>query len=236
MGKQAMLYLFNRVTGEPIFPIEERPVPQSDVPGEKTSPTQPFPTKPPAYDYQGVEVENLIDFTPELHAEALKIAARYKLGPIFTPPPVSKTRRTDRRLPIVGRHELAGRLLRSRDAHRLRAVVHRDAGARPAAAAEQGVLGPAVRVGQRADRRALHFRPRRERRRRRGAARVEGRRDAWSRRRETRRPTRDATAAGAAAAEAAVRTADARSISIAARSSGRSRTARRRTACAIIRR
>ncbi len=51
MGKQAMLYLFNRVTGEPILPIEERPVPQSDVPGEKTSPTQPFPTKPPPYDY-----------------------------------------------------------------------------------------------------------------------------------------------------------------------------------------
>jgi quinoprotein glucose dehydrogenase len=90
MGKQAMLYLFNRVTGEPIFPIEERPVPQSDVPGEKTSPTQPFPTKPPPYDHQGVTIENLIDFTPELHAEALKIAARYKTGPIFTPPPVSK--------------------------------------------------------------------------------------------------------------------------------------------------
>ena len=90
MGKQAMLYLFNRVTGEPIFPIEERPVPQSDVPGEKTSPTQPFPTRPPAYDYQGVTIDNLIDFTPELHAEALKIASRYKLGPIFTPPPVSR--------------------------------------------------------------------------------------------------------------------------------------------------
>ena len=90
MGKQAMLYLFNRVTGEPIFPIEERPVPQSDVPGEKTSPTQPFPTKPPPYDHQGVTLENLIDFTPELHAEALKIASRYKMGPIFTPPPVSR--------------------------------------------------------------------------------------------------------------------------------------------------
>jgi len=90
MGKQAMLYLFNRVTGEPVFPIEERPVPQSDVPGEKTSPTQPFPTKPPPYDHQGVTLENLIDFTPELRAEALKIAARYKTGPIFTPPPVSR--------------------------------------------------------------------------------------------------------------------------------------------------
>jgi quinoprotein glucose dehydrogenase len=90
MGKQAMLYLFNRVTGQPIFPIEERPVPQSDVPGEKTSPTQPFPTKPPPYDHQGVTLDNLIDFTPALHAEALTIAARYKTGPIFTPPPISK--------------------------------------------------------------------------------------------------------------------------------------------------
>jgi quinoprotein glucose dehydrogenase len=90
MGKQAMLYLFNRVTGEPIFPIEERPVPQSDVPGERTSPTQPFPTKPASYDHQGVTIENLIDFTPELRAEALRIAARYKIGPIFTPPPVSR--------------------------------------------------------------------------------------------------------------------------------------------------
>ncbi len=90
MGKQAMLYLFNRATGEPIFPIEERPVPQSDVPGEKTSPTQPFPTKPPPYDHQGVTLDNLIDFTPELRAEALKISSRYKVGPIFTPPPVSR--------------------------------------------------------------------------------------------------------------------------------------------------
>jgi len=90
MGKQAMLYLFDRINGQPIFPIEERPVPQSDVPGEKTSPTQPFPTRPPPYDYGGVTADNLIDFTPELHAEALKIAARYKLGPIFTPPPVSR--------------------------------------------------------------------------------------------------------------------------------------------------
>jgi quinoprotein glucose dehydrogenase len=90
MGKQAMLYLFDRVTGQPIFPIEERPVPQSDVPGEKTSPTQPFPTKPPPYDHQGVTLDNLIDFTPDLHEEAVKIAARYKTGPIFTPPPVSR--------------------------------------------------------------------------------------------------------------------------------------------------
>jgi quinoprotein glucose dehydrogenase len=88
--KQAWLYVFDRVTGKPIWPIEERPVPQSDVPGEKTSPTQPFVTKPPAYDRQGTSIDDLIDFTPELRAEAEKIVAKYKLGPIFTPPVVSK--------------------------------------------------------------------------------------------------------------------------------------------------
>ena len=70
--------------------MEERPVEQSTVPGEKTSPTQPFPTKPPAYDRQGFLSDYLIDFTPELRAEALKVVSRYKTGPIFTPPVVSK--------------------------------------------------------------------------------------------------------------------------------------------------
>jgi quinoprotein glucose dehydrogenase len=88
--KQAFLYVFDRVTGKPIWPIPERPVEQSTVPGEKTSATQPFPSKPPAYDRQGSSVDDLIDFTPELRAEALKIASRYKMGPIFTPPTVSK--------------------------------------------------------------------------------------------------------------------------------------------------
>jgi quinoprotein glucose dehydrogenase len=88
--KQAWLYVFDRVTGEPIWPIEERPVEQSDVPGEKTSPTQRFVTKPPAYDRQGVSIDDLIDFTPELRAEAVKFVARYKIGPIFTPIVVSK--------------------------------------------------------------------------------------------------------------------------------------------------
>ncbi len=88
--KQAFLYVFNRETGEPIWPIEERPVAKGDVPGEWYSPTQPFPTKPPAYDRQGVSVNDLIDFTPELRAEAEKAIARYKIGPLFTPPVVSK--------------------------------------------------------------------------------------------------------------------------------------------------
>jgi quinoprotein glucose dehydrogenase len=90
MGKQAMVYVFDRATGQPVWPIEERPVPQSDVPGEKTSPTQPFPVKPPPYDHQGVTHENVIDFTPELRKEAIDILSRYKLGPLFTPPPLSK--------------------------------------------------------------------------------------------------------------------------------------------------
>ena len=88
--KQAFLYVFDRVTGQPIWPIEERPVPQGDTPGEKYSRTQPFPTRPPAYDRQGLAVDDLIDFTPELRAEALKTIAQYKIGPIFTPPVVSR--------------------------------------------------------------------------------------------------------------------------------------------------
>jgi quinoprotein glucose dehydrogenase len=87
--KQAWVYVFDRVTGKPVWPIEERPVPQSTAPGEKTSATQPFPTKPPAFDRQGTSEADLIDFTPEIKAEAMKIAARYKMGPIFTPAVVS---------------------------------------------------------------------------------------------------------------------------------------------------
>src|SRR5438477_2481478 len=88
--KQGILYVFDRVTGKPVWPIEERPVPQTDVPGEKTSPTQPFPTKPPAYSRNGVLESDLIDFTPELKAAGLEAAKRYRLGPVFTPPSVSK--------------------------------------------------------------------------------------------------------------------------------------------------
>jgi quinoprotein glucose dehydrogenase len=86
--KQAFVYAFDRKTGKPIWPIEERSVGQSDVPGEKTAPTQPFPTKPAAFDRQGVSPDDLIDFTPALKAAALKIASQYKMGPLFTPPSV----------------------------------------------------------------------------------------------------------------------------------------------------
>ncbi len=88
--KQAFLYVLNRETGEPIWPIEERPVPKGDTPGEWYSPTQPHPTKPPAYDGIGLSVDDLIDFTPELRAEAVKLVSRYRLGPAFTPPSVSR--------------------------------------------------------------------------------------------------------------------------------------------------
>ena len=87
--KQAFLYVFDRVSGEPIWPIEERGVELGDVPGEWYSPTQPHPTKPPPYDRQGVLEEDLIDFTPELRAKGIEVASWHKMGPIFTPPVVS---------------------------------------------------------------------------------------------------------------------------------------------------
>lgn len=88
--KQAFLYVFNRETGQPVFGMEERPVAKGDVPGEWYSPTQPFPVKPPAYDLQGFTMDDLIDFTPELRAKAVEFVSKYKLGPVFTPPVVSK--------------------------------------------------------------------------------------------------------------------------------------------------
>lgn len=85
MSKQGFTYVLDRVTGKPVWPIEERPVPQTDVPGEKTAPTQPFPTKPPAFEKQGTSLDDLIDFTPEIKQKAIEIANQYKLGPLFTP-------------------------------------------------------------------------------------------------------------------------------------------------------
>ncbi|HEX7123760.1 MAG TPA: PQQ-binding-like beta-propeller repeat protein [Gemmatimonadaceae bacterium] len=84
--KQGWLYVFDRVTGEPIWPIEERPVLQSEVPGEKTSPTQPIPTKPAPYSHQGLEEDDLIDYTPALRDSALKLARECRMGPYYIPP------------------------------------------------------------------------------------------------------------------------------------------------------
>ena len=86
LSKQGFVYVLDRATGEPVWPIEERQVPQSDVPWEWSSPTQPFPTKPPAYERQGIGEDDLIDFTPELRAEALRVVESYRLGPLYTPP------------------------------------------------------------------------------------------------------------------------------------------------------
>jgi quinoprotein glucose dehydrogenase len=88
--KQAFLYVLNRETGEPIWPIPERKAPQGDVPGEWYSPTQPIPSKPPAYDRQGATPDNLIDFTPQLHEEALRLIKNYVTGPVYTPPSIYK--------------------------------------------------------------------------------------------------------------------------------------------------
>ena len=84
--KQGWAYVFNRETGEPIWPIEEREVPASDGPGERLAPTQPFVTKPPPFELQGVTEDDLVDFTPELREQAIAIARNYRMGPIFNPP------------------------------------------------------------------------------------------------------------------------------------------------------
>ncbi len=89
-SKESFLYVFDRTNGTPVWPIEERPVPKGDVPGEWYSPTQPFPTKPPAYARQSVTVDDLIDFTPALRAQALQITESFKMGPMFNPPVASK--------------------------------------------------------------------------------------------------------------------------------------------------
>jgi quinoprotein glucose dehydrogenase len=90
-SKIGFLYVFDRATGEPIWPIEEREVPPSDVPGERASSTQPFPTKPPPFAKQGFTEDDVIDFTPELKAAALEIVRQYRYGPLFIPPSLQGT-------------------------------------------------------------------------------------------------------------------------------------------------
>lgn len=88
VSKQGFVYVFDRLTGAPLWPIEERPVPASTVAGERTSPTQPFPTRPPAFDRQGFTDADVVDFTPELRAQALDMLKQWDRGPLFTPPTV----------------------------------------------------------------------------------------------------------------------------------------------------
>jgi quinoprotein glucose dehydrogenase len=86
VSKQGFTYVFDRRTGTPVWPIEERPVPQSTVPGERTSATQPFPTRPPAFERQGLTENDLIDFTPELKQAAIEAIKPFEYGPLYTPP------------------------------------------------------------------------------------------------------------------------------------------------------
>ena len=121
--KQGWAYVLDRETGEPVWPIEERDVPQSDVPGEKLSPTQPFVTRPAPFEMQGITEDDLIDFTPELRAEALEIVKEYRLGPLFNPPAVGDEPSLD---PLSGRQRRRQhprrRGGRPRDRHSLRGV------------------------------------------------------------------------------------------------------------------
>ncbi|HEX4914968.1 MAG TPA: pyrroloquinoline quinone-dependent dehydrogenase, partial [Vicinamibacterales bacterium] len=89
--KQGYVYTFDRVTGKPVWPIDEKPAPPSDVPGEKASPTQPVPSKPAPFEYQGSDPRDLVDFTPEIRALAEKAIQGFKTGPLFTPPSLEGT-------------------------------------------------------------------------------------------------------------------------------------------------
>jgi quinoprotein glucose dehydrogenase len=91
LTKMGWAFVFDRLTGHPVWPIEERPVPPSDVPGEHSWPTQPFPTKPPPFAAQGITLDDAFDLTPELKAEAQAELKKYRIGPIFTPPSVQGT-------------------------------------------------------------------------------------------------------------------------------------------------
>ena len=89
--KQGFVYTFDRITGMPVWPIEERPALPSHVPGERAAPTQPFPTRPAAFEYQGATLDDLVDFTPEIRAMAVKAVQGFTLGPLFTPPATEGT-------------------------------------------------------------------------------------------------------------------------------------------------
>ena len=91
LTKTGWAFVFDRVTGKPVWPIEERSVPASDAPGEKSWPTQPFPTRPPAFEEQGVTLDDAFDLTPELRAEAQAEMKKYRLGPIYSPPSLQGT-------------------------------------------------------------------------------------------------------------------------------------------------
>jgi quinoprotein glucose dehydrogenase len=138
--KQGWLYVFDRITGQPVWPIEERPVEQSTVPMEKTSPTQRFVTKPPAFDRQGVSLDDLIDFTPELKAEGAKLASQYKLGAHFHAAGSEQVGRSARHADAAlgrRRYQLVRWSGRSRNQDRIHVFRHHDHAARIGAARRQ---------------------------------------------------------------------------------------------------
>ena len=116
--KQGLLFVLNRETGEPVWPIPEVAVPQGNVPGEWYSPTQPIPTL--RYGQQGVEIDDLIDFTPALRAEAERVVAPHQMGPIYTPAVPFNPNGPRQHADGHGRQQLAGRLVRPREPHHLR--------------------------------------------------------------------------------------------------------------------
>ena len=119
VSKQGFTYVLDRRTGVPVWPIEERPVPQSSAPGERSFPTQPFPSKPPAFERQGLTDDDLIDFTPELRQRAIEALKPYNRGPLFTPPSEAGAIQ----LPgLGGRRQLGRRGLRSGEPTAVRAV------------------------------------------------------------------------------------------------------------------
>ena len=151
-SKQGYLYVLDRATGQPVWPIEERPVPQSDMPGEKTSPTQPFPTKPPAYGRNFLTVpDDVIDFTPELRAQALDVLKRYKVGNVAVHAADARQRHRHAR---CGRRRDGDQLAGLRQAIPSMHVVYAQAGNAPTSrslvAPPQGLLGHPLRVGARA--------------------------------------------------------------------------------------
>ena len=117
LTKHGFVFAFDRVSGQPIWPIDERPVLQSDVPGEKTSPTQPFPTRPPPVSPQGVSLDDAFDLTAELKTAAQAEMQKYRIGPLFTPPSLQGSLI---RPSSGGTGELGRRVVRSDDRHAVR--------------------------------------------------------------------------------------------------------------------
>ena len=150
VSKQGFVYVFDRVTGKPVWPIEELPVAtDTDLEGEIMSPTQPFPTKPAAFEYQGTSIDDLVNFTPEIRQMAVDAVDGFRLGPLYTPQTLGGT---IMRPPVWGRRELVGRGRRSRDRLPVRAVDQRpldDSAHRAGAArAVDAPLHPALGLGR----------------------------------------------------------------------------------------